>query len=171
MTSTCLTSCSLALDKKICQGLAPRVPVTAGARKLRKLSDDGARKHVLETDASRAARGCFSAKIGAIDRWQYLLVLLGSLAAVVPLEFALGLRVLRDPIRLVRTLWLPVVLFVLWDVLAIERGTWWYNERYVTGWRLPFGLPLEELAFFIVIPVVGLLTFEAVRRVLGQRGG
>jgi lycopene cyclase domain-containing protein len=63
------------------------------------------------------------------------------------------------------------MLFVVWDVLAIERGTWWYNERYVAGWKLPFGLPLEELAFFIVVPVVGLLTFEAMRRVLGPRGG
>ncbi len=89
----------------------------------------------------------------------------------VPLEFVFGRRVLRDPVRLVRTLWLPVTLFVVWDVLAIERDTWWYNERYVTGWELPFGLPLEELLFFIVIPVVGLLTFEAVRRVLEPRGG
>jgi lycopene cyclase domain-containing protein len=97
--------------------------------------------------------------------------LLGCLAVVVALEFAFDLRVLRDPVRLARTLWVPVVLFVGWDVVAIQRTTWWYNERYVTGWRLPFGLPVEELAFFIVIPMVGLVTFEAMRQVLRTRGG
>jgi lycopene cyclase domain-containing protein len=98
-------------------------------------------------------------------------VLLGCLAVVVALELAFDLRVVRDPRRLLRTLWLPVMLFVAWDVVAIRRSTWWYAERYVTGWTLPLGLPLEELAFFIVIPVVGLVTFEAVRHVLGARGG
>jgi lycopene cyclase domain-containing protein len=93
------------------------------------------------------------------------------LAATAPLEFAFGLRVLRDPRRLVRALALPVVVFVVWDVVAIDRRTWWYNDRYVTGWELPFGLPVEELLFFLVIPLVGLLSYEAVRRVLGGRRG
>ena len=93
------------------------------------------------------------------------------LAVTVPIEFVFGLRVLRDPRRLVRALALPFVLFVVWDVVAIDRGTWWYNDRYVTGWEVPFGLPVEELLFFLVIPLVGLLSYEAVRRVLGDRGG
>ena len=62
-------------------------------------------------------------------------------------------------------------MFVVWDIVAIDRGTWWYNDRYVTGWELPFGLPVEELLFFLVIPLVGLLSYEAVRRVLGGRRG
>ena len=93
------------------------------------------------------------------------------LVATVPLEFAFGLRDLRDPRRLVRALALPVVVFVVWDLVAIERQTWWYNDRYVTGWELPLGLPVEELLFFLVIPLVGLLSYEAVRRVLGGRRG
>jgi hypothetical protein len=41
----------------------------------------------------------------------------------------------------------------------------------VTGWELPFGLPLEELLFFVVIPLCALLSYEAVRRMLGGRRG
>lgn len=63
---------------------------------------------------------------------------------------------------------LPVVLFVVWDVVAIARGHWTFTERYVTGWELPGSLPVEELAFFLVIPVCALLTFEASRRTLGR---
>jgi lycopene cyclase domain-containing protein len=90
---------------------------------------------------------------------------------VLPLEFVLGARVLRVPRRLLRAVVLPVVVFVVWDVIAIERQTWRYNPRYVTGWELPFGLPLEELLFFVVIPLCALLSYEAVRRILGGRRG
>ncbi len=61
---------------------------------------------------------------------------------------------------------LPVALFVVWDVVAIARGHWDFVDDYVTGWTLPGGLPVEELAFFLVIPVCALLTFEASRYTL-----
>jgi lycopene beta-cyclase len=93
------------------------------------------------------------------------------LTAAVPLEFAFGLHVLRDPGRLVRALAVPVLVFVVWDIVAIDRATWWYNDRYVTGWEAALGLPIEELCFFIVIPLVGLLSYETVRRLLEGRGG
>jgi lycopene cyclase domain-containing protein len=74
----------------------------------------------------------------------------------------------RRPRRLAAAMGIPLVLFVVWDLIAIEREHWSYNPRYVTGWELPFNLPVEELAFFIVIPICSLLTLEAVRRVLGR---
>lgn len=61
-----------------------------------------------------------------------------------------------------------MALFVAWDLVAIRRGTWWYSERYTTGWMLPFDLPVEELVFFLVIPLCVLLTYESVRTVLGR---
>ena len=97
--------------------------------------------------------------------------MLACFLAVLPLELVLGARVLRNPRRVARAMAVPVVLFVVWDIVAIERGTWWFNPRYVTGWELPFGLPVEELVFFLVIPLCGLLTYEAVRRILGARRG
>jgi lycopene cyclase domain-containing protein len=64
----------------------------------------------------------------------------------------------------------PVVLFVAWDVIAIRRAHWHYSARYTTGWELPLSLPVEELVFFLVIPICGLLTLEAVRSLVGRRG-
>ena len=59
---------------------------------------------------------------------------------------------------------LPVAaVFVLWDYLATAAGWWWFDDQYLTGVFLG-PLPLEELMFFLVIPICGLLTFEAVRR-------
>jgi len=100
------------------------------------------------------------------DRFQYLAVLAGCLLVTLPLELVIGARVYRQPRRLLAALLPAVVLFVVWDVVAIDRGHWWYNPRYVTGWSLPWALPVEELAFFVVIPICALLTYEAVTIVL-----
>lgn len=101
-----------------------------------------------------------------MDRFQYLLVLGACVAGTLPLELVYGPRVWRAPRRLLSVLAVPVAVFTVWDVLAIRAGLWDYNPRYVTGWELPFDLPVEELAFFVVIPVCGILAYEAVRRSL-----
>lgn len=108
-----------------------------------------------------------TAAAAATERWQYLAVIAGCLLVTLPLELVLGARVYRQPRRLVRSLAPAVAVFVAWDVIAIDRGHWWYNPRYVTGWRLPGGLPVEELAFFVAVPICALLTYEAVKIVLG----
>ena len=93
-------------------------------------------------------------------------MLAGCLLVTAPLEL-LGARVYRRPRRLLRALLPALVLFVAWDAVATERGTWTFNPRYVTGTRV-LGLPLEELAFFVVVPLCALLTYEAVQ-VIGSR--
>ena len=100
------------------------------------------------------------------DRWQYLAVLGACVLATLPLEVVLGARVWRRPGRLVRALAPAVALFAAWDVVAIRRGHWWFADRYVTGWRVAGGLPVEELAFFLVVPTCAVLTYEAVGVVL-----
>lgn len=100
-----------------------------------------------------------------MDRFQYLLLMAGCLAITLPLEL-LGARVYRRPKRLVRTLLPVVAVFLVWDIVAIARGHWTFSPHYTSGWTLPSGLPVEELAFFLVIPVCALLTYESVERML-----
>jgi lycopene beta-cyclase len=101
------------------------------------------------------------------DRHQYLLLMAGCLLITLPLEFLLRARVYRRPRRLLLALVPTLVVFVAWDILGIVRGHWWYSPDYTTGILLPARVPLEELVFFLVIPVCGLLTYEAVGTVLG----
>lgn len=100
----------------------------------------------------------------------YLLVLAACFLATLPLEFRWRARVYRRPRRWLLSLLPVVVVFVAWDVWAIDRDHWEYDHRQTTGVRLG-NLPLEELLFFVVIPTCALLTFEAVRRVTGWRAG
>jgi lycopene cyclase domain-containing protein len=97
----------------------------------------------------------------------YLFVLAGCLVAAAPLEFLLGLRVRTQTWRLVLTLVPVVIVFVAWDVYAIARHQWSYDRAQTSGVLLPGRLPLEELLFFLVIPVCAVLTIEAVRKVTG----
>ena len=97
----------------------------------------------------------------------YLLVLAGCLLGTLPLEVFLGVRVYRQTRRLGLTL-LPVLAVVLtWDVLAIRAHHWGYAK--LVGVRVG-NLPLEEIAFFFVIPVCSVLALEAVRKVRGSTG-
>lgn len=101
-----------------------------------------------------------------MDQYQYLLLMGACLVVTLPLELVFGARVWRRPRRLLAALAPTVLVFSVWDIVAIARDHWSYSDRYTTGWLLPGDLPVEELVFFVVIPVCGLLTLEAVRRIL-----
>jgi lycopene cyclase domain-containing protein len=101
----------------------------------------------------------------------YLGVLAVCLAGAAWLEVACRTRVFRRWRRLVATLVPVVAVFVAWDEYAIRRGQWTFDPRYTTGVLLPGRLPLEELAFFVVIPICAVLGFEAVRAVRGWAAG
>lgn len=103
------------------------------------------------------------------DDAQYLALMGGCLVVTLPLELVFGARVWRNPRRLAIALLPTIVVFVIWDLVAIARDNWTFNPRYVTGWGLPGNLPVEELVFFVVIPICGLLTLEAVRNLLECR--
>lgn len=95
-----------------------------------------------------------------MEKWQYLLLLGGCLLITLPLEFP-GDGVYRQPRRLLRAMVPVVAVFLIWDAIAIVLHVWHYNPRYVSGINVPF-MPLEELLFFIVIPICGLLTYNIV---------
>ena len=99
------------------------------------------------------------------DRWQYLALMALCVILTVPLEFVLRARVYRRPRRLLLALLPTVVVFTIWDVVGILRNHWTYSPTFTTGIHLGV-MPLEELVFFIVIPICGLLTYEAVGDVL-----
>jgi lycopene cyclase domain-containing protein len=99
----------------------------------------------------------------------YLAVLAGCLAGALWLEPALRVGVLRQWRRLLLTLAPVVAIFVVWDLLAIAAGHWTFDPAQTVGLVLPGGLPLDELLFFVVVPICAILGFEAVRKVLDHR--
>lgn len=52
--------------------------------------------------------------------------------------------------------------FIVWDVIATSNGKWTFNEEYIIGPEL-FGLPIEEILFFFLVPVVMVVVWYLVR--------
>jgi lycopene cyclase domain-containing protein len=100
----------------------------------------------------------------------YLLVLAGCLAGALWLEPVFRVGVLRQIRRLVLTIVPVAAAFIVWDLLAVADGHWSFDRAQLIGVLLPGGLPLEEVLFFLVVPVCAVLGYEAVRQTLARWG-
>jgi len=116
--------------------------------------------------ALRLVSGSTRFRERTIDHYRYLVLMGLCLLVTLPLEFLLRARVYARIRALLLALLPVVVVFSAWDIVGIAREHWSYNARFVTGIRLGFDMPLEELVFFVVVPICGLLTYEAVDTVL-----
>lgn len=94
--------------------------------------------------------------------WSYVAMLAVSLACTLVLVPVFGLTVLRQPARLALTVLAAGTPFLVWDLWATHEGHWSFDPDQTLPWRVA-GVPLEEVAFFVVIPVVSVLTLEGVR--------
>lgn len=100
----------------------------------------------------------------------YLGALLACLLGAIWLEPVLRVGVLRQWRRLGLTVLGVVLIFGGWDVAAVAAGHWSYSAALTLPVRLPGRLPVEELLFFVVVPVCSVLGFEAVRQVRARAG-
>lgn len=94
----------------------------------------------------------------------YVAVLIGIFLASAWLELVVRTRVFRRWRRLLLTLAGTLVPLLLWDWYAIVNGHWHFHM--MTGLMIGV-LPVEELLFFVVVPIAGILSLEAVRAVRG----
>ena len=100
-----------------------------------------------------------------MSRFAYVGVLVFVLLGSGWLEVALRTRVYSRWRRLLLSLAPVVVVFCLWDLYAIASGHWTFDPDRTTGVLVPGGLPLDEVLFFVVVPIASILTLEAVRSV------
>ena len=98
----------------------------------------------------------------SLPHWSYVAMLAFCLAGTLPLVAVFRLSVLRQPRRLALTVLLAGTPFLVWDLYATHAGHWHFDAAQTLPPRVA-GLPLEEVAFFVVIPVVAVLTLEAVK--------
>jgi lycopene cyclase domain-containing protein len=101
----------------------------------------------------------------------YVSVLAGCLVAAIWLEPILKVNVFRRGRRLLLTVLPVAIVFALWDLGAIAAGHWTFDQAQTTGIVLPGGLPLDEILFFVIVPICAILGFEATRAVLRRPAG
>ena len=81
------------------------------------------------------------------------------------LEFIFKVGVLRRIKRAALSILPTALVFLIWDYYAVSRGHWFFDKDQVVGIYLFAGIPLEEFLFFVIVPLAGLMTIEAVRAV------
>ena len=74
------------------------------------------------------------------------------------------LRVLQQVRRLVMTIFPVLTIFMVWDFAAISMSHWTFDSQQILPLKRFFGIPVEEIIFFLVVPLAAILTFEAVRK-------
>ena len=106
-----------------------------------------------------------------MERFTYLGLLLGCLVVTAPLELFLRVRVYARWRRFLLAVLPEFVVFVVWVLYAIGQGHWDYSATRTLDVRLPGGIPVEEVLFFLVVPLASVLALEAVRTVTGWDAG
>ena len=99
---------------------------------------------------------------------EYFLVLGFSVIAPFILSFSKKLDFYKFPLRLLISIGIPFILFVVWDIIVTARGHWSFNPQYITGFKF-YNLPIEEVLFFIIIPFCGIFTWECVKYFMREK--
>ena len=98
-------------------------------------------------------------------RFSYVAMLLFTVVGSFWLEIFLKVRVLKRIKRVCLSIAPVAIVFLIWDAYAIAKKHWYFDPKQTLGIKLPFGIPLEELLFFVIVPLAAILTIEAVRSV------
>lgn len=61
------------------------------------------------------------------------------------------------------------LLFLPWDIAFTDAGVWGFTERYLIPWDF-FGLPLEEVLFFVVVPWACYFIYEVLQLFFPWKG-
>lgn len=105
-----------------------------------------------------------------MEEYEYFLLLAGCFSSVALAAWCYG--VWKNAWRYWQAFALAIgitfIFFSVWDYFAISREHWWFNGKYVTGLRV-HNIPIEELTFFVIIPLACLLTWEILCSVLNKK--
>jgi lycopene cyclase domain-containing protein len=82
---------------------------------------------------------------------EYFLVLVACLSLPLILSFFPASNMHKYYRQIFQAIFLVLPSWIIWDIFATFRGHWGFHPNYIFGPKF-INLPLEEVAFFIVIP-------------------
>ena len=62
---------------------------------------------------------------------------------------------------------LILVIYLMWDFWAVSKGSWFFDSNQILGIMLLGKLPIEEVLFFIIVPLMTVLTYLALTKLTG----
>ena len=97
-----------------------------------------------------------------MTQWFYLIGLLISIAGMATLDWRYKLAFWHDRRRTVLTVLAGMIIFVIWDLLAIRQGIFIHGDsKYMLPFTLLPEFPLEELFFILLLCYTTLIVYRA----------
>ena len=62
---------------------------------------------------------------------------------------------------------LILVIYLIWDFWAVSKGSWFFDPNQILGVMLLGKLPIEEVLFFIIVPLMTVLTYLSLTKLTG----
>lgn len=62
---------------------------------------------------------------------------------------------------------LILVVYLIWDFWAVSKGSWFFDPNQILGIMILGKLPIEEVLFFIIVPLMSILTYLALTKLTG----
>jgi len=98
-------------------------------------------------------------------QFTYAGLLLATIAVPLALSFDKKVRFYTNWKYLFPAIIITAAVFIVWDVRFTEVGIWSFNPDYLMGY-IYMGLPVEEWAFFVIVPYASLFIYEVLKSYL-----
>lgn len=99
---------------------------------------------------------------------KYLLINIFTIIVPLLLTFEQKLKFYKKLPAVFIAILVVSTVYIIWDVFATRAGDWAFNPKYLLGVYF-FGLPLEEILFFITVPYSIIFIYETAKFYLKER--
>ena len=94
-------------------------------------------------------------------QFNYLMVLGFIGACAIFVNFGFKLRISSKWKLFLLTDAVILAIYLAWDFWAVSKGSWFFDQEQTLGIYIFSRLPIEEVLFFIIVPLMVVLTYLA----------
>ena len=99
----------------------------------------------------------------------YLGVLAFIALCAVGVNFGFRLRISKQWRTFLLADSIIILIYVTWDIWAASRKSWYFDDKQILGAKLFGILPIEELLFFILVPLMVVLSYQSLQKIIVWR--
>ena len=96
-----------------------------------------------------------------MTHFSYLVVIAFISLCALGVNFGFRLTLGKYWRELLQTELVILVIYLSWDTWAIAKKSWFFDHRQIVNVDVLPKVPVEELLFFLVVPVMTILSYKA----------
>ena len=101
-----------------------------------------------------------------VAHWHYLFVLIFISICAVGVNFGFRLHITRSCRIFLATDAAVLLIYTAWDIYAVKHHNWSFDPQQIWGVNIGGTLPIEEILFFVIVPLMTILSYIALSKLL-----